>query len=377
MKILCITPWFPTHRQDQFGNYILDSIESLIDLGHEVIVLVTQPLKRQAKIQIQEFTQFELHTCRYLSIPRSYFCSFSNWSYRKFVNPIVERLIKKYQCQLIHAHTELAGVCAVDIGKKLNIPTIMTLHGISTEKKLYKGKAKKLLFEYTLSQSNRVVLVGKTLHDFFKKFIKTDQHFRIVHNGFRFHSNTEKEWSNHFRLISVSNLVEGKGIDLNLQALSKLKKQGFTHWTYQIVGDGSEKNKLMMLASQLKLTHHVQFMGRCTHDQVYEKLKNADIFVLPSYREAFGIAYVEAMSCGLLTIGVKGQGPSAFIEHGKTGFLISPNDVDELVETFKIAFESRAQIAEMARRGKEHVHQFFTWRQHALDLTKVYKELIP
>ncbi|EKD71486.1 MAG: hypothetical protein ACD_46C00181G0051, partial [uncultured bacterium] len=41
MNILCLTPWFPAHREDQQGNFILDSIESLVELGHNITVLLT------------------------------------------------------------------------------------------------------------------------------------------------------------------------------------------------------------------------------------------------------------------------------------------------------------------------------------------------
>jgi len=393
MKILCITPWFPAYREDQQGNFILDSIESLIELGHELTVLVPQPWRprvagliskkwKRKKIQIEQYSnKINLHYCRYFSIPRAYFCSFSFWSFRRNINPILENLIAKYQCQIIHAHTELAGISAIDVGKKLGIPTVVTLHGISTEKKLYVGKTRKLLFEYTLSNADRVILVGKPLLQFSKNFVNNLEHFRIVGNGFRLYENTfnyheKKGFTNPVNFISVSNLEEGKGINLNLHALAKLKKNGITNWIYKIVGDGSEKKNLMKLAAELNLTDQVFFLGACDHTKVYQHLMQSDIFILPSYREAFGVAYLEAMSCGLLTVGVRGQGPAAFIEDMRTGLLIEPNNIDALADILQYIFLDPNKMFEIATNGKQYVCSYFTWKVHAKNLEKVYQEVI-
>lgn len=382
MKILCLTPWFPKHREDQIGNFILDSVESLIALGHEVVILVTQPWKpKVTKIQNKFVDGFNIYSCHYLSIPRSHMLGVSIWFYRKLVNPLLEKLIKQYNCQVIHAHTELPGISAVDIGQKLGIPTVLTMHGISTEKKLYKDKNKKLLFEYTLSKSDRVVLVGKTLLNFSKAFVKNQDHFRIVGNGFRSSENNtitiEKKWLDHtLRFISVSNLVDGKGIDLNLLALAKLKNKGLIKWTYKIVGDGVERKKLELLTHELNLSQHVTFLGACKHNEVYNYLTQSDVFILPSYPEAFGVAYIEAMSCGLLAIGIKNQGPADFIEHEKTGLLIDSNDSYALADILEYIFSAPDKMREIANRGQQHIHNYFTWSSHAKKLTTIYNELV-
>ena len=393
MRILFLTPWFPAHKHDQMGNFILDSVESLVNLGHTVIILVSESWKPKIaglfckdwikkKVQVEEFSdKFNLYFCHYFSIPRAYLNSMSIYSYRKNINPMLKKLVIQYQCHLIHAHTEISGVSAVDVGSELGIPTVITLHGISTERKLYSGKSKKLLFEYTLRNANCVILVGNALMEFGKQFVNNIDNFRVVPNGFRhnlYNSITyNKSWlDNHLRFISVSNLHEGKGIEINLYALAKLKNTGVTKWTYKIIGAGDQKKYLQALVIELDLSKQVSFLGACSHDEVYNNLSQADIFTLPSYREAFGVAYTEAMSCGLLTIGVKGQGPQDFIEHGKTGFLVPPKDVDALSSLFKKICASRDNMREIAEAGKKYIHNNFTWKNHAISLLKVYCELV-
>ncbi|HLB41816.1 MAG TPA: glycosyltransferase family 4 protein [Gammaproteobacteria bacterium] len=390
MKILFITPWFPSDRQDQVGNFILDSVEALVHMDHEIVVLVSRSWKPTGagliskfwinrKIHIESLADnIYIHTCQYFSIPRHFFSAISNGSFRKRVGFVVEKLISQYQCQLIHAHTELASLVAVDISKKLGIPSVVTLHGISTEKRLYSNN-KKLLFGYGLANINRVILVGDSLAHFFKNLVSHHEHFRVVQNGFRAHPPglmPVKKNKHHLRLISVAHLHEGKGIDINLHALAKLKKAGINQWTYKIVGEGDEKKNLEKLVTDLNLNTQVIFLNACKHNDVYNHLSESDVFILPSYREAFGIAYVEAMSFGLLVVGVEDQGPASFIEHEKTGFLVKAQNIDSLFDTLKEIFHSPQKIRLIAKAGKEYVHNHLTWYNHAKKLTNIYQELI-
>jgi glycosyltransferase involved in cell wall biosynthesis len=105
-------------------------------------------------------------------------------------------------------------------------------------------------------------------------------------------------------------------------------------------------------------------------------LRDAHVFVLPSYREAFGIAYLEAMACGLLTIGVEGQGPSAFIISGKTGLLVPPQEVAALAACLRSVLEHPGRFSKIAAAGRKHVAQEYTWLRHAERLTEVYREIV-
>src|SRR5262249_10461104 len=137
------------------------------------------------------------------------------------------------------------------------------------------------------------------------------------------------------RLVSVANLHEGKGIDLTLLALARLKSEGVSNWTYRIIGSGQEKAALLKLTTNLGLADHVAFVGAVPHAEIFDYLAFDAIFVLPSYREAFGIVYLEAMAAGLLTVGVLGQGPSQFIRNGENGILVPPRNIDALVAALR------------------------------------------
>src|SRR3990167_422037 len=268
---------------------------------------------------------------------------------------------------------------ATRVGKCLNIPVVVTIHGIETCSRMWIGAAGKMV-DATLDQASRVVVVGKNLLDYFqRRFIRVD-HFRIIHNGFRLYPDMlnfseRKEWPTNISIISVSNLQEGKGIDITIRALFLLKKLKFDRWRYTIVGDGPEKKALRNLVNKLNLNEHIVFTGACEHEKVCQYLKSAHVFCLPSYREAFGIAYLEAMAYGLLTIGVAGEGPEAFIKHGETGLLVKPQNSVALFELFKDVFQHRALARLIARQGKSHVLENFTWGKHAERLMMVYQEL--
>ena len=176
--------------------------------------------------------------------------------------------------------------------------------------------------------------------------------------------------------VSPSNLQKGKGVDITLRALAALKKHHVFNWHYTIVGDGPERKNLENLVKQLQLECFVSFVGLCAHGKVYEYLKASDVFCLPSYREAFGIAYLEAMAYGLLAIGVQGEGPEAFINNEKTGLLVKPRDVQALAALLKTIFEQQETMQIIAQQGQLHVLKELTWDKHAEHLLEIYKELV-
>jgi glycosyltransferase involved in cell wall biosynthesis len=109
-----------------------------------------------------------------------------------------------------------------------------------------------------------------------------------------------------------------------LEALSYIQKEGYANWSYTIIGDGPEEKRLKKISKELGIEDKVHFAGRLSREKVFEQLKQHNIFVMPSYPETFGLAYLEAMAAGCIVIGTKGWGIDGIVKDGENGFLYNP-----------------------------------------------------
>jgi glycosyltransferase involved in cell wall biosynthesis len=392
LRVLVITPWFPNEPEDQSGNFVLHSVEALHDAGVVLSVIVAQPWTprpfgwlhsdwNRPPLRRQMFNpNLHLQVAHFPSIPRSYWNELSAPLFRVGTRASIIRVARQMSPRVIHAHTEAVGYGVLPVARELGIPLVITLHGINPERRLLDTQWKRRRLRDTLHDAARVVLVGEPLRAHFGSFAEREDNFRVVANGFSVPDPCAdprpEKWGATLRWISVSNLHEGKGIDLTLQALAKMRHEGLENWTYEIVGGGAERARLEAMTDALELRDKVIFHGRLPHDQAMRLLAKADVFVLPSYREAFGIAYLEAMAMGLLAIAVSGQGPELFIAHRRTGLLVRPDDPEALFEAMKTVLENGPEMRRIAAAGQRLVRKEFTWARHAEKLVAVYREAL-
>ena len=131
-------------------------------------------------------------------------------------------------------------------------------------------------------------------------------------------------FTTHHSLIKVltcAHFKKRKNIDKVIKACKGL--EGFE---LTVIGDGKDRKSLE------KIDKNVVFTGRLPHDEVLAKMRESDIFVLPSVGETFGMVYLEAMASGCITVCTKGDGIDGIIKNGENGFLTEPN-VDAIRET--------------------------------------------
>src|ERR1035437_623055 len=111
-----------------------------------------------------------------------------------------------------------------------------------------------------------------------------------------------------------------------------------------LIGDGPDRSAAEYLVRKKKLGRHVHFLGK--QDHVYQLLSQADLFLLPSDMESFGLAALEAMACEVPVVATNVGGLPEVVEHGVDGYLFTPRE-------FEIAARYALEILSRADRGRE------------------------
>ena len=120
----------------------------------------------------------------------------------------------------------------------------------------------------------------------------------------------------------------------------------------------------------------MSFLGKLEHKEVIDIMKQYDIFSLPSYKEGFGMVYIEAMAQGIPVIGVKGEGIEDAIENGVNGFLVERKNIEELVKIMKFLIENPYKRIDIGKCAIETVLNKFTWNVNADKMISIYNEMI-
>ena len=185
-------------------------------------------------------------------------------------------------------------------------------------------------------------------------------------------SPVEKEPGEKVTFISIGNLIPLKGHDYTLRAIKALVDKGHTNICLKLLGRGYLEQELKDLAKELEIEQYVDFVGYVPYDDVRKTLQQSDVFVLPSWYEAFGCVYLEAMACGLPAIGCLGNGIDEVILHGQTGYLVENKSLDQLTDCMERLLDgtTRQRIGKAAAKA---VKEQYLWKHSAKALVQAYK----
>jgi glycosyltransferase involved in cell wall biosynthesis len=129
----------------------------------------------------------------------------------------------------------------------------------------------------------------------------------------------------------------------------------------RLVGDGgAEREKTECLVRDLGLSDRVELAGALSAADVAAEYRRADLMVLASVREGFGMALVEAQLCGCPVVGVRSGGMTDIIEDGVTGFLAEPDNAADLAEVLGRALADTDGRQRIARQGMEAARTKFS-----------------
>ncbi|MFC2171767.1 glycosyltransferase family 4 protein [Acidobacteriota bacterium] len=168
-------------------------------------------------------------------------------------------------------------------------------------------------------------------------------------------------------ILTVTRLVENKGIDLIIRALPDIRSM-FPRACYLIVGDGPDKIRLQKLAQVSWLHGHVFFAGYVPDEALVRFYNLAEVFIMPSRQrldspavEGFGLVFLEANGCGKPVIGGRSGGMADAVIHGVTGFLVDPADPDEAGTAVCRLLGDQDLAASLGKKGRNRVCSELNW----------------
>lgn len=161
-----------------------------------------------------------------------------------------------------------------------------------------------------------------------------------------------------FRLLSVGRLVWKKGHEYAVQALAELVEQGI-HAELRIIGDGPQAQAIRFAAFDLGVLDLVKLLGARPRDEIRKEMLEADVFVMPSISEGFGIVALEAQAMKLPVVCSDAEGLPENVQDMVTGFVVPRRDPERMAERLALLAGDAELRRAMGEAGRERVaHQF-------------------
>jgi teichuronic acid biosynthesis glycosyltransferase TuaC len=290
---------------------------------------------------------------------------------------------------VIHAHTALpCGHAAALLSRDLNVPFVVSLHGLDVFNTCFLGgiparwRRKVSIDVYRASQT--VICISGRVQEVLKTGASPETRSTVVYNGVNpsfFSPGRSEEGSSEedatknegegVEILIVGNLLRGKGHELVLLAMGKLRSS-FPEIRCTIIGEGPDRVHYEALARELNISDRVEFRGRQSRAAVAKAMRRCSVFVLPSRYEGLGCVYLEAMSCAKPVIACHGQGIDEVIEHSKNGWLIPVDGLEELVQGLTTLLGSPGVRARMGEEARRTIVDRFTLAHQAEQLAAIY-----
>ncbi|MFH1780758.1 MAG: glycosyltransferase family 4 protein [Candidatus Nealsonbacteria bacterium] len=282
-------------------------------------------------------------------------------------------LIKKERIDLLHCQGFLSGILGYLLFKITKAPFIVTVQRME--------KRGNFLKEFIYRQAAVCIGVSSPVADYFKAI--GCKHVEIIPNGVdvgnftgldRQESRAALGIKNEFVIITVARLEKVKGIEYLILSLLGLKS-AIADYKLLIIGDGGERKALENLVKKLGLTESVKFLGQIVNERVAEYLIAGDCFVLPSIREGFGIAILEAQAAGIPVIGAKVGGIAEVLAQGQTGLLVPPGDEQSICDALVKIYANPDLALKMVESARENLKNY-DWQKIADKVYQIYQKIV-
>ncbi len=300
-------------------------------------------------------------------------------------------VVKFHDLDLIHAHYAIPHASSAYMAREIlkserknskNIKIITTLHG--TDITLV-GLEPSFLptMRFSIEQSDGVTAVSKYLKDktisnyqiekdieVIYNFIDTEKYKRInVPECSLLRRNISKKGDKI--LVHTSNFRPVKRVDDVIKIFAKVREK--VPSSLMLIGDGPERSACERLCRELGISEYVKFLGK--QESLVEILSIADLFVMPSQSESFGLSALEAMSCEVPVISSSVGGLPELNLHGETGYIAEIGDVDRMAK-YAIDLLTNEKKYKLFRKNARERAEYFNEEKIVRVYEKFYEKTL-
>lgn len=271
-----------------------------------------------------------------------------------------------YDLDLLHVHYAIPHSVSALLARQMlaakprgrKLPFVTTLHG--TDITLVGLDRSYLpITRFSIEQSDGVTAISKYLQERTLREFDIKNNIQVIYNFVNCDVYVRGAATAQMRaeyapkgeriLVHLSNFRPVKRVTDTIEVFDRVRKQ--IPCKLLLIGDGPDRSRAEWLAVQKGIHNDVLFLGK--QDQVQEKLALADILLLPSELESFGLAALEAMACEVVPIATRVGGIPELIEHGKSGYLAEVGDVDTMSRYAIELLNDEKSFREMAKACRE------------------------
>jgi glycosyltransferase involved in cell wall biosynthesis len=378
LHVLTLTPFFPSDLNEVNGCFIAEPIEQFKQFGVDSSVIAVSTIYHPRK---QSSPSAKADWVRYPQLPGNVgLSSAGKLLYARLLRQI-RKLHSVKPIDVIHAHAALpCGHAAALLSRRLNIPFVVTVHGLDVFNTCSLGgipaEWRREVSVDVYRAARTVICISGKVQEILKA--GTPARSAIVYNGANpllFSPNPDEMGASNHEILVVGNLLPSKGHELVLRALGSLRLS-FPQLRCRIIGEGPERARFEALARRMGIADQVQFVGRQSRSEVAEAMRRCSVFALPSRNEGLGCVYLEAMSCGKPVVACRGQGIEELIDHGKNGWLIPVDGLEQLVQGLSVLLGSPELRAGIGAAARKTVLEKLTVSHQAQHLARIYREAI-
>ena len=282
---------------------------------------------------------------------------------------VMVNLIKYEKLDVLHVHYAIPHATSAFLAKQIlgeqgkDVAVITTLHGTDITL-IGSDPSYKDVVDFSINKSDGVTAVSEYLkEETYKKFdIKKD--IEVIPNFIDL-DRFKRSNKGHFKkaicpedekvVTHVSNFREVKNVPDVISTFDRILKNG-VEAKLLMVGDGPDRQRAENRCRELKICDKVRFLGK--QEQVEEVLSMSDLFLIPSGSETFGLAALEAMSCGVPVVSSNIGGLPEVNIHGETGYLCELGDVESMGECSTKILKDEKLHKKMSKAARKRAEFF-------------------